>query len=69
MEPPEGAPVRWRHVGRAGLRRRPGIGPTGSAQELACRVITGEFGNGAERKRKLGARYEVVQKRVNELLS
>lgn len=43
--------------------------PTGSVQELACRVIAGEYGNGAERKRKLGARYEVVQKRVNELLS
>lgn len=31
-------------------------------------MITDEFGNGAKRKRKLGARYEVVQKRVNELL-
>lgn len=47
----------------------PKSAPTGSAQELACRVIAGEYGNGAERKRKLGARYEVVQKRVNELLS
>lgn len=43
--------------------------PTGSVQELARRVIAGEYGNGAERKRKLGARYEVEQKRVNELLS
>lgn len=46
-----------------------GSAPTGSAQELACRVIAGELGNGAEHKYKLGARYEVVQKRVNELLS
>lgn len=43
--------------------------------DMNCRSIgieiisAGELGNGAERKRKLGARYEVVQKRVNELLS
>lgn len=43
--------------------------------DMNCRSIgieiisAGEYGNGAERKRKLGARYEVVQKRVNELLS
>ena len=43
--------------------------------DMNCRSIgieiisAGEFGNGTERKRKLGARYEVVQKRVNELPS
>lgn len=43
--------------------------------DMNCRSIgieiisVGDYGNGAERRRKLGARYEVVQKRVNELLS
>lgn len=43
--------------------------------DMNCRSIgieiisADEFGNGTERKRKLGARNEVVQKRVNELLS
>lgn len=36
---------------------------------LARRVIAGEFGNGEERKRHLGANYAAVQRRVNEMLS
>ena len=36
--------------------------------ELACRVIAGEFGNGAARKAALGDRYAEVQVRVNEML-
>ena len=34
---------------------------------LAKRVINGDYGNGQERKNKLGDLYSVVQKRVNEL--
>ena len=34
---------------------------------LAKRVIKGDYGNGQERKNKLGDLYSVVQKRVNEL--
>lgn len=37
-------------------------------EELAKRVIKGEFGNGEERKQKLGTLYNAVQKRVNEIL-
>lgn len=37
--------------------------------ELAKRVINGEFGNGEERKQKLGNLYNEVQKRVNQLLN
>ena len=35
---------------------------------LARRVIAGEFGNGDERRRRLGADYAAVQTRVNEIL-
>ena len=34
---------------------------------LAKRVINGDYGTGAERKKKLGDLYSIVQKRVNEL--
>lgn len=37
--------------------------------ELADMVIAGKFGNGAERKTKLGDRYSSVQKLVNEKLN
>lgn len=36
---------------------------------LADAVIRGEYGNGDERKRRLGSNYDAVQKRVNEKLS
>lgn len=36
-------------------------------QDMANRVIQGEFGNGSERKQKLGADYGVIQRRVNEM--
>lgn len=36
---------------------------------LADAVIRGEYGNGDERKRRLGANYAAVQQRVNEKLS
>ncbi|WP_240628810.1 hypothetical protein [Trueperella pyogenes] len=35
---------------------------------LADAVIRGEYGNGDERKRRLGSNYAAVQKRVNEKL-
>lgn len=37
--------------------------------ELAKDVIAGKYGNGDERKAKLGDRYNEVQQRVNELLT
>ena len=37
--------------------------------ELAWAVIRGEYGNGQERKDKLGDLYEIVQNRVNQLKS
>ena len=36
---------------------------------LACAAIVGVYGNGDERKQRLGANYAAVQKRVNEMLS
>ena len=39
-----------------------------SIEELARAVIRGEYGNGQERKDKLGSLYNEVQKRVNEIL-
>lgn len=36
--------------------------------DLARRVIKGEFGNGDARKKALGSNYAAVQKRVNEML-
>lgn len=36
--------------------------------ELAQEVIGGKWGAGEERKKKLGAKYEAVQNRVNELM-
>ena len=34
---------------------------------LAKRVVAGDYGTGADRKKKLGDLYPIVQKRVNEL--
>lgn len=36
---------------------------------LARAVIRGDYGSGAERKRRLGSLYDAVQARVNEILS
>lgn len=41
----------------------------GSIDDLARRVIAGEFGNGDARKNALGNKYNEVQARVNEILS
>lgn len=37
--------------------------------KMAHKVINGEYGNGEERKNKLGDSYDVIQDRVNEILS
>lgn len=39
-----------------------------SIEDLARRVINGEFGNGQDRKNALGDRYNEVQAKVNEIL-
>ena len=36
-------------------------------EDLAWRTIRGEFGNGQERKRRLGKYYKAVQNEVNKL--
>ena len=36
---------------------------------LARAVIRGDYGNGTERKRRLGSLYDAVRDRVNEILS
>ena len=48
-----------------------GVTPTvsGTIDELARRVIAGEFGSGDARKNALGDKYNAVQARVNEILS
>jgi LysM repeat protein len=40
-----------------------------SIEELAKEVIAGKYGNGEERKQKLGNLYNEVQKKVNEILN
>lgn len=42
---------------------------TNSIEELAQKVIAGEYSNGEERKQKLGSLYDEVQNKVNEILS
>ncbi len=44
-------------------------GVSGDVGELARRVINGDYGNGEERRRRLGSSYSAVQRRVNEMLS
>lgn len=43
-------------------------GGSADVDGLARHVIAGEFGNGEERRRRLGADYAAVQERVNEIL-
>ena len=42
---------------------------TKSTEELAKEVIEGKWGNGQERKDRLGSRYAEVQAKVNEMLA
>lgn len=41
--------------------------PLSTVEEKARLVIRGDFGNGEERKHKLGSEYSVIQKKVNEM--
>lgn len=41
---------------------------TKSTDDLAREVIAGKYGNGEDRKKALGSRYDEVQARVNEIL-
>ena len=38
-------------------------------ESLAWAVINGDYGNGEERRQRLGANYDAVQRRVNEILA
>lgn len=40
---------------------------SGSLEDKARQVIRGDFGNGAERREKLGAQYYEIQSKVNEM--
>lgn len=42
--------------------------PVKTTDELVKEVLKGKYGTGDERKKKLGRRYEEVQRRVNEVL-
>ena len=50
---------------KAGTKDTPVV--PGSIEQKALDVIRGVFGNGQERKDKLGAEYAEIQKRVNEM--
>lgn len=52
-----------------GAKPAPTPAPSGDIDVLADAVIRGEYGNGEERKRRLGSNYVAVQARVNEKLS
>ena len=43
-------------------------GKNNNIENLAERVINGEFGDGSERRKKFGKKYAPVQNRVNEIL-
>lgn len=43
--------------------------PAGSTLDLACKVMRGEMGNGADRAAKLGSRYNEVQGFINHILT
>lgn len=43
--------------------------PSGSTLELAIAVMDGKYGNGDERKSKLGSRYSEVQEFINHIAS
>lgn len=47
---------------------QPAPAPAVNIDDLARRAIRGEFGNGDQRRQALGANYDAVQARVNQLL-
>ena len=52
----------------AGSAPAPTPAPTGDIETLARAVIRGDYGNGEERRRRLGDKYPAVQKRVNQIV-
>ena len=56
------------YIGNPGGAPAPTPAPTGDIETLARAVIRGDYGNGEERRRRLGDKYAVVQKRVNEIV-
>lgn len=63
--------TRFDGIGDGDMKKEELTGKVLSGKEiidiLAKRVIDGDYGTGAERKKKLGDLYSIVQKRVNEL--
>ena len=55
-----------KYAGSAAPAPEPQPQPTQDVNALACKVIAGEFGNGEERKSRLGSMYDEVQARVNQ---
>lgn len=60
--------VNGKYIRGYGIPKYP-VEATKSVDELAKEVLNGLWGNGDDRKKALGNRYEEVQKRVNELLN
>ncbi|ATU19820.1 N-acetylmuramoyl-L-alanine amidase [Bifidobacterium choerinum] len=50
------------------LGARPTPAPSVDIDALARAVIRGDYGNGDERRRRLGSNYDAVQRRVNQML-
>ena len=63
--------TRFDENGDADMKKEELTGKVLSGKEiidiLARRVVAGDYGTGADRKKKLGELYPIVQKRVNEL--
>lgn len=53
---------------KASTPKKPSAPTSSHIDKLAREVIAGKHGNGAKRKRSLGANYAAVQRRVNQLL-
>ena len=53
----------------APAKPKPAPTPAVNIDALSDAVIRGDYGNGEERKRRLGANYAAVQRRVNEKLA
>lgn len=56
------------YTSRAGKARKASKPTAVDVDALARDVIAGKYGNGEERRRRLGANYKAVQRRVNEML-
>ncbi|WP_277035292.1 N-acetylmuramoyl-L-alanine amidase [Propionimicrobium lymphophilum] len=66
------AEIKAKALARVDGKPAPAIKPSSSSSnldQLADDVLTGKYGNGDERRRRLGASYDAVQARVNQMLS